>query len=488
MGKRLSTGVAGLDSILSGGIFPECAYLVSGGPGTGKTTLCLQFLTADPQEKSLFITLDKNLRKIRWIAETLGLSSHNLALEDLSPADVEEETRRSFDVVPSSDLGLAPVVEQIIDAVRFYRPARVVIEPLSTLYALAPDSYQFRRQCVALFNYLSEQGITVLCSGETVNNNRSQDDLEFIADGVFKLTSMNQGRSIAVAKMRGSGFADGNHFMRLTPAGMRVYPRLTPSEHYRPIDRETLAFGIPALDTMLKGGLDRGTITIIAGPTGVGKTTIGLQFVAERARQGESGIVYTFEEETESLRHRCRNIGMPVDDQIKDSVLRLRSVEPMLYSPDELAFEMRHEVEALGARTVVIDSTSGYELAVAHLSVCGEDPVGRLHALCRYLVAMGINVILINETPHIASDSVTPTHPEISYLSHTLIMLRFIEVESEVRKAIGVLKRRLGNFEKKLRAFEITESGIQVGSPLNGMRGILTGQPELLDQRTHSSK
>ncbi|MFE8070609.1 gas vesicle protein GvpD [Marinobacteraceae bacterium S3BR75-40.1] len=479
MSARLSTGVAGLDDITQGGLFRECAYMVTGGPGTGKTTLSLQFLTADPHESSLYVTLDKNLKKVQWIAESMGMNTRNLHLEDLSPLDVHEEIGNAFDIIPSSDLGLGRIFESICAAVERHKPKRVVIEPLSMLHGLAPDPYQFRRQCLALFNFIAEHGATLLFSGETNPAEAGQENLEFIADGYFKLTAMRQGRSLAVCKFRGSGFKNGLHYLRLTDAGMRVIPRLIPSEHYRKIPAEVLSFDIPELDTMLKGGLDRGTITIIAGPTGAGKTTLGMQFVSAEARRGHRSVVYTFEEEVESLVHRCERLGMPVAGMVEEGTLRLRSVEPILYAPDELALEMRDEVEKQGASTIMIDSTSGYVLAVENLSVSGENPVGRLHATCRYLVAMGINVILVNETPHITSQIVTPTDPHISYLSHTLIMLRFMEFESEVRKAIGVLKRRLGDFEKKLRSFEIMEDGIKVGPPLTGLRGILTGQPTM---------
>lgn len=480
MVERISTGIPGLDEILHGGLLTQRTYMVSGGAGSGKTTLSLHFLNQEPDQNNLYVTLDKNSSSIKWLSETLGLTSPSLHIVDLSPGDLEEEVSAAFDVVPSSELGLSPVLQRICDAVDHYRPARIVIEPLSSLLYLAPDGYQFRRQCQALFNYLTGTGATVLFSAEAGSATFLENaggDLEFVCDGVIELQSMREGRSISVTKFRGSGFADGVHFMRLGPSGMQVFPRLVPEEHSRAFHRELLSTGIDAMDEILHGGIERGTVTIIAGPTGVGKTTLGMEIMMEAAKRGERSVVCTFEEDAQTMLSRCHSIGMPVHDQMETDKLHIMPVEPMRYSPDELALSIRKEVEKRGARTVMVDSSSGYQMSVSRLSVDGDEIIERLHALCRYLTSMGVTVLIINETPMIASNNIQPTDPRISHLGDTLILLRYLEVRGEVRKTVGVLKKRTGNFEKSLRGFEITSDGLWVGEPLHHLQGILRGMP-----------
>lgn len=480
MVERISTGIAGLDEISDGGLLSQRTYMVSGGPGSGKTTLSLHFLTQNPDEDSLYVTFDKNSKTIRWLSESLGLTSPRLHFEDMSPGDISEEVRSAFDVVPSSELGLSPILQSICDAVERHRPARIVIEPLSTLLYLAPDSYQFRRQCQSLLNFLTDTGATVLFTSESGSATFSENaggDLQFICDGIIELKNMREGRCVHITKFRGSGYSDGAHFMRLTARGMEVFPRLIPEDHSREFRRETVSSEIDEIDELLGGGIERGTVTIVAGPTGVGKTTLGMQFLRAAARRGERSVVYTFEEHSQTMLSRCREINMPVDEMIESGALQIVTIEPMRYSPDELARSVRHEVEERGVKTVMLDSSSGYQISVSKLSVAGEEIIERLHALCRYLVGMGVTVIIVNETPMIATDNVQPTDPSISYLGDTLILLRYLEVRGEVRKTIGVLKKRTGDYEKSLRELEITGEGIRVGQPLRHLQGILRGLP-----------
>lgn len=480
MAERISTGIPGLDEIMHGGIITQRTYMVNGGAGSGKTTLSLHFLTQDPDTDSLYITFDKNSSTIRWLSDTLGLTSPKLHFVDLSPGDLEDEVCAAFDVVPSSELGLSPILNRICEAVDHYQPTRIVIEPLSSLLYLAPDSYQFRRQCHALFNYLTGTGATVLFSAEDGSATFLENaggDLKFICDGVIELQSMREGRSVSITKFRGSGFADGVHFLRLTASGMQVFPRLIPEEHARAYQRDMLSSGISEMDQILHGGIERGTVTIIAGPTGVGKTTLGMEIVTAAVKRGERSVVYTFEEDSQTMLARCRGIGMPVDSLLEQDELLVMPIEPIRYSPDELALSVREEVEKRGARTVMLDSSSGYQMSVSRLSVAGDEIIERLHALCRYLTGMGVTVLIINETPMIASENVQPTDPRISHLGDTLILLRYLEVQGEVRKTVGVLKKRTGNFEKSLREFEITPTGLRVGEPLRYLQGILRGLP-----------
>jgi circadian clock protein KaiC len=253
---------------------------------------------------------------------------------------------------------------------------------------------------------------------------------------------------------------------------MQVFPRLVPASHAREFTAEIIASGIPSLDEMLGGGIERGTITIFSGPSGAGKTTLGMQFMKEAASRGERSVVYAFEEQTDTLLHRCDSVGIPVREMIAAGRLSVVQVEPLRFSPGEFALLVRREVEERGTRLVMIDGISGYRLTLA-----GDDLVSHLHALGRYLKNMGVTAVFINETERITGEF-RATDIGVSYLCDNLIFLRYVEMDGELRKVIGVLKKRVGSFARTLREMEITGQGIRVGAPLHGLRGVLTGTPE----------
>lgn len=302
------------------------------------------------------------------------------------------------------------------------------------------------------------------------------EDLQFMSDGVIDLKRTSQERTVEIIKFRGSDFRGGEHAMSISSAGVTIYPRLEPGEFKKEYPEETISSGIPELDRLLKGGLERGTTTIISGPSGVGKTSLGLQFMKEAAGRGERSVVYSFEEDKEAIIRRSEGINIPVRAMVEKGTLKLVYVEPLRYSPDEFAFMVRKGVEESGASIVMIDSTSGYEL-----SVRGADVATHLHAVSKYLKNMGVSVILINEVEAITSVDFKVTETGISYLADNIVFLRYLELAGELRKAIGVLKKRFSNFEKTLREVSISRFGIEVGKPLTGLRGILTGTPEFIE-------
>jgi circadian clock protein KaiC len=263
--------------------------------------------------------------------------------------------------------------------------------------------------------------------------------------------------------------------MRLTKNGIRVFPRLVSEAYGRKFTVEAIPSGIPELDELLHGGLERSTITIISGPTGVGKTTLGLQFMKEIAGRGERSVVYTFEEWEETLLRRSASINIPVQNMVERGTLSVVQVEPLSYSPDEFARMVRQDVEENNTKMVMLDSISGYKL-----SLRGDKLVTHLHALCKYLQNNGVAVLLVNEVEYITGDF-RATDYGVSYMADNIIFLRYLEMEGELHRAIGVLKKRLTDFEKTLREFEITRYGIKVGKPLSNLRGILSGVPEFIN-------
>jgi circadian clock protein KaiC len=278
-----------------------------------------------------------------------------------------------------------------------------------------------------------------------------------------------------VTKFRGSNFQGGKHSMRLSDKGMEVFPKLVPDAYRREFAADPMPSGVPALDELTHGGLENGTTTIITGPTGVGKTNVGLQFMKEAAARGEHSVVYTFEEGMATLLRRCEYINIPVRTMMERGALSIVQVEPLRYTPDEFARLVRREVEEQKASIVMIDSIAGYQLALGR-----EDLVTNLHALCQYLKNMGVTVLLINEVEAITGDFQV-TEVGISYLADNIIFLCYLEINGEIRKAIGVLKKRVSDFEKSLREIKITRYGIKVGEPLTKLRGILSGVPEWVE-------
>ncbi len=474
--NRLSTNIVGLDEVLNGGLIANRAYLVRGGPGTGKTTLGLHFLTAGAAngEQVLFITLGENVEQIRQNGENLGLDTSTLAFLDLSPTSDFFAKVQTYDIFSPAEVEREPMTQAIVEQVETLKPQRVFLDSMTQLRYLASDAFQFRKQVLSFLRFLVEQGATVLFTSEG-SEEAPDEDLQFLGDGVIHLIFSTQERTLCVTKFRGSNFRSGCHSMLLTETGMQVFPRLLPERYYKEFVKETISSGVVGIDELLHGGLERGTITIISGPSGIGKTTLGLQFMKEAAGRGERSVVYTFEEWQETLLYRCEAINIPVRVMIERGTLSIVQIEPLHYTPDELANIVRHEVEQHQTKIVMIDSTSGYRL-----SVRGDDLVTHIHALCKYLQNMGVAVLLINEVESITGDF-RPTEIGISYLSDNIVFLRYIEIKGEIRRAIGVLKKRMSNFEKTLREFEISRYGIKVSKPLTNLRGILKGVPDLLD-------
>ncbi|HET8911368.1 MAG TPA: ATPase domain-containing protein [Ktedonobacteraceae bacterium] len=474
--SRVSTGVTGLDEILFGGLIPKRAYLLRGGPGCGKTTLGMHFLMEGVTrgERSLFITLGEPENELKANAQSLGFELDQMHFLDLSPNAEFFTEMQTYDIFSPAEVEREPVTQQILDQIEAIRPQRVFLDAMTQFRYLATDSFQFRKQVLSFLRFLVEQGATILFTSEG-SVSVPDDDLQFMSDGVIHLNFRPEGRTLSVSKFRGSDFHSGDHTMRLTDHGMFVFPRLLPQQHAQKFIKEVIASGVPELDELLHGGLERGTISILSGPTGVGKTTLGLQFMKEAAGRGERSVVYTFEELQETLMQRCESLNIPVRAMVERGTLSVVQIEPLHFTPDEFARMVRTEVEQQHASIVMIDSISGYSV-----SLRGEEVSVHLHALCKYLQNMGVAVLLINEVHSIAGE-LQVSELAISYLADNIVFLRYLELRGEIRKVIGVLKKRLSNFERTLREIEMSRYGIKVGRPLTNLQGILSGRISFID-------
>lgn len=470
--KRVSTGIAGLDEVLCGGLLAGRSYLVRGRPGTGKTTLGMHFLTAGAAlgESVLFITLAEPESSLRQNYARQGFDLNGISFLDMSPTSTYFSEVQTYDIFSPAEVEREPLTNRIVETVQALRPARVFLDPLTQFRYLASDIFQFRKQVLSFLRFIMEQGATILFTSES-GGETPDDDLQFMADGIVELSFDQHGRNVSIAKIRGSNFRGRRHSMRLCGAGMEVFPRLIPETHRVRVAPEVIPSGLADLDKLLNGGLERGTVTFLTGPTGVGKTTLGLQFMKEAVARGERSVLFSFEEEIEIMLRRAESIGIGARAMIAEGNLLMQKVEPLEFTPDEFARLVRRQVEQEKARVVMVDSVAGYRLCMR-----GDDLVSHLHALSKYLQNMGVVVLLITETAQLTGDF-RVTDYEISYLADNIVFLRYLEIHGQLRKAIGVLKKRLSNFEKTLREFEITGAGIRIGEPLTHLRGILSGSP-----------
>jgi circadian clock protein KaiC len=471
---RVSTGIAGLDEITDGGLLPGRTYMVRGGPGVGKTALGLHFLAEGVAhgEPVVFLSHGSSKEAVALDAASIGIETDGIRFLDFTPtADFFAESQ-SYDLFSPADVERESFTARLVEQLEALAPTRVYLDALTQVRHLASDLVDFRRQAHAFLRFLAGGGATVVFASGS-SDRATDEDLQFMSDGVINLDySAAHGRTVTVSKLRGSGFRLGAHSSKIDDAGVHVFPRLLPDAFARePIEGDTIPSGVAELDAMLAGGIERGAVTMITGPTGVGKTTLAMQFLVEAARRGERGVIYSFEETEDVLRRRAAGMSMPLAELTESGGISVVPIEPLHYTPDEFALLVRREVERQSAQVAVIDSTAGYRV-----SMQGEDLLPHLHALCKYLRNMGVTVILIHELGEITGDF-RATSLDASYLADNIVFLRYVELDGELRRVVGVLKKRTSDFEKTLRELQITAQGIRVGQPLAGFRGILTGLP-----------
>jgi circadian clock protein KaiC len=476
--SRVPVGIEGVDEVLNGGLLPGRAYMLRGDAGTGKTIVGFHYLAAGVAagESCLFVAFEESEADVRANAAALGFGLDDVDILDLSPSADRFLNEEQYSVFAPDEVENRSVTDKIVSAVESVDPDRVFVDPITQLQYLSADDFQFRQEVAGLMSYLGDRGATTLFTTQPTPT-RPDDDLQYICDGAVTLHRDASGRSLSVVKFRGSDFRSGHHALRIGSDGVSVFPKLVPGEHERTFDADKIGSGVDELDALLGGGVERGTVTVVSGPSGAGKSTTGTHFLAEAAGRGERAVAYLFEESEASLRHRARAIGLPVDEMVEAGDLALEYVEPLALSSDEFAHRVRAEVEDRGARVVMIDGTAGYRL-----SLRGDEStlVSELHGLARYLRNVGVTVILIEETGSVTGEF-QPTREGISYLADNILFLRYLELGGEIRRAVGVLKKRLGPFEPTLRELRIRGDGLWIGEPLDGLRGILTGTPEWVD-------
>ncbi len=477
------TGIDGLDDILNGGLTPDRMYLVEGTPGTGKTTLGLGFLLAGASvgEAGLYITLAETEIELRAVAQTHGWSLDSLSLFEMVPADGLGEDHEQTLLHPS-EVELGETIRDVMAKVDELRPKRVVIDSLSELRLLAQSPIRYRRQILALKHFFSTRACTVLFLDDK-SGSGSDLQLHSIAHGVVSLEQTLSGfgaqrRRLHVVKMRGVRYRGGYHDFEIERGGLCVYPRLIASEHVMKYSDEAVSTGSVELDTLLGGGLIPGTATLLTGPAGVGKTTASVQSMIAALKRGERAAYFLFDERLPTLLKRSASLGMDLMPYVENGQLELRAIDPAEMSPGEFSGTVRAAVEVHGAKVVVIDSLNAYLQAMPNEQFL----ILQMHEMLTYLGQKGIVSLLILGLHGITGD--VRSDVDLSYLSDTIVQLRYFEASGEVRQAISVIKTRTSRHERTIREFQIGSNGLLVGEPLRDFQGVLTGVPKFSGEGT----
>jgi circadian clock protein KaiC len=483
--ERKATGVPGMNDIVGGGYLPETVTLVRGEPGAGKSILSLHFLAAgiDAGETGLYINLGEPETYIRETAADFGTDIEGLEFLNLSASGDDFQGDETYTLFESGEVESPSLVDNIRSEVQAIDPDRVVVDPVTEFRYLAPDDHQFRSQILGLINFLKNEGVTVLLTSQAADS-MPDDDLQFLVDSVINMRTGTAGRrTLNISKFRGGSVWAGPHTLTITDDGMQVWPRLDPNRHGRESSLETLSSGVDTLDSLMAGGLTAGTITFLSGPTGVGKTTTGLQFLKEAAKRGDRSVLYSFEEDHHTLFNRAEAVNIPVTEMVDRGTLNVEIIGPEEMSIDEFTTMIRTEVEANDTKFLMIDGTSGFEQSLRGLA---DEQMRDLVKIGRYLRNMGVTGLITNEVPNITGEF-RATDQGMSYLADSIIVLRHVEYKGSLQKVIGVLKMRTSTFENQLRELEITSQGLQVGDPLPELRGILTGTPTWNDDGSRDS-
>ena len=477
--KQVSTGNQGLDLILRGGLPANRLYLLEGQPGSGKTTLALQFLRdgVERGEQALYITLSETKEELEVVAGSHGWRIDDFNVFELSAVEEVLGDGRDQSILHPWEMELTKTVKLIEAEVERVNPSRVVFDSLSEMRLLAQDPLRYRRQVLALKQFFAGRAITVILVDDMSGSATGVDaHLHSLCHGVVTLERLTLDfgaarRRMQVQKLRGVDFVAGYHDLVIRRGGLDIFPRLVASDHHRPFLGEPVESGVGELDKLLGGGPLRGTSTLITGPAGTGKTTIALQYVYAACARGEKSVIYEFDERIGTMLARAKAFGLDIARHIESGCLTVEQIDPAELSPGEFAARVRRQVED-GARIVVVDSLNGYLAAMPQ----EQQLILQLHELLSYLNQQGVVTFLINPQQGLVGTMVSNLN--ISYISDAVLMLRFFEAEGRIRKAISVLKNRAGAHEDAIREFRIDGGGIRVGAPLVAFKGVLTGTPE----------
>lgn len=475
---RAETKIPGLDEVLNGGFIEHRMYLLEGNPGSGKTTLALQFLFAGVAlgEKCMYVTLSETKDELLAGAHSHGWSLDGIQVVELVAEEVDLEAESQLTMYQPSEVELAETTKKVLSEVERTQPTRLVFDSLSELRLLAQSALRYRRQILALKHFFTGRKCTVLLLDDKTAE-VSDLQLHSIAHGVISLEQHTPvygsgRRRLQVLKFRGTDFRGGFHDYSIQRGGLQVYPRLIAAEYSTEFTREHIESGVTALDTLLGGGPDRGTSTLLIGPAGSGKSTIAVQYAVAAASRGDHAAIFAFDESRATLEARTQSLGIELRQGMLAGQVQIQQVDPTELSPGEFAYRVQRAVEVDHARVVVIDSLNGY----LHSMPQEQFLTAQLHELLTYLGRQGVTTLIV--VAQHGMTGVTMQAPvDTSYLADSVVLLRYFEYAGKVKKAISVVKKRSGHHEESIRELRFDGSGIHLSEPLKHFRGVLTGVP-----------
>lgn len=481
--QRIQTGIGGLDDILNGGLPQGHLYLVEGNPGTGKTTLALQFLLEGVRrgESVIYVTLSESRKELEQVVESHGWSADSLRIFEMVPPEDDLNPEAQYTVFHPSEVELAETITAILEQVDATRPQRVVFDSLSELRMLARDPLKYRRQILALKRHFAGRNCTVLLLDDRTAEGSQDLQLQSIAHGVVMMQSLERDfginrRRLEIRKLRGSPYREGFHDYTIETGGLSIYPRLVAAEHNRGFERKRVLSGIAELDALFGGGLDTGTSTLFMGPAGCGKSTLALRYAISSALRGEKAVIFTFDEAISTLIERAEGLGMDPSKLMADGNLDVEQIDPAELSPGEFVARVRRLVEDEHLRVVVVDSMNGFLNAMPHEQFLAM----QLHELLAYLGQQGVATIFTMAQHGFIGQMQSPI--DVSYLADTVLFFRYFEHAGEIRQALSVVKKRSGPHERAIRELVFGTDGISVGEPLREFEGILTGVPSFIGE------
>lgn len=460
--ERLKTGIRSLDDVLYGGIPLYSLNIVAGPPGSGKTIFVqnIIFNNAKSGLKSLYLTTisESQFKMVRHLHEFSFFQDDFLG-EKFIYSDLGSVLRKQ---------GSEKALEYIAEMIKIHRPDILVIDSFKAIRDIFPDERHFKTFVFDLAATLSIWEVTVFLIGEYEENELTHLSEFAIADGIFYLYGQGearfQKRFLRILKLRGTDFERGEHLFEIGPLGIELYPRMKPKENvlnYK-VSSEKKGTGIKELDEMLDGGLKEGTITLISGATGTGKTVFALKFLLDGAENGERGVLISFEEPIDQIKENAHKIGLDLDKYLKDGLIEIRFISPIELDVDRHAFEIMDMIKKDTVHRFVIDSISAFEGSVTDIQKYKD----YMWALAQMLKREGVTSIftILNENPF---SPMVVTNIQISLIADNIIVLRYVEDNSKIRKVLTILKARGSDHSKELREYEITSQGITILNKLD---------------------
>jgi circadian clock protein KaiC len=473
----IPTGIEGLDDVLAGGLQRRRLYLVEGVPGSGKTTLAMQFLISAVArgETVLYVTLSETLEELTSVAASHGWSIDNIIVHEMMPNEGVLDPDEQSTMFHPSEIELAQTTRSILADVDRHTPSCVVIDSLSELRMLSGSALRYRRQILALKQYFASRGCIVMLLDD-MTGTESDVQVQSIVHAVLRLEQLNpeygtDRRRLRVLKYRAQNFRGGFHDYCIRRGGLQVFPRLVAAEHRQVLSRVKLASGVDELDALLGGGLEQGTSTLFVGAAGTGKSTLAALFAAAAAARGQRSAIFAFDESPATLLIRAGQLGIRLAEGVEAGLITIRPVDPSELSPGELVHLVREAVERDDAAMIVIDSLNGYLNAMPgerYLSI-------QLHELLAYLSQRNVATILVSTHQGLIGQMTATV--DATYLADAVVLLRFFEARGEIRQALSVVKKRGGSHERTIREFALEDGAIKVGEALREFRGVLNGVP-----------